>query len=117
MDYRYDPEALKKVAEGNYVAAGSIDTGLAARIPSADAGMSSEIVGLTVANLVLLGITLAQTFEDIAKQVDATDGSYAEVENNNKGEMVFMRKYHLMGYRGPVGPLEKAPTRTTEATP
>ncbi|MCT2587069.1 hypothetical protein [Actinophytocola gossypii] len=118
MGYSYDPEALNKVAAGNSAAADSIDTGLAVRIPSADAGMSSEIVGLTVANLVLLGVTLAQTFDEISARVDATDGSYAEVENTNEGRMTYVARYHTNpGYHAPVGPLERAPVRNTEATP
>jgi len=118
MGYSYDPEALKKVAATNSAAAAAIDTGLSCERPPIDAGASSEIVGLAVTNLVAIGITLAKTFEEIGTRVDTTRGSYAEVENNNAGEMRFMERYHMMhGVTAYNGPLADAPGRTTVAQP
>lgn len=116
MGYKYDPSALRSAADGNKSAAMSIDKGLATDIPPIDAGASSEIVGQAVATLVSIGITLAQTFEEIGKRVDASDGGYADVENSNEGLMRYAARYlNNPVYDGPPGPLKDAPVRKTEA--
>jgi hypothetical protein len=118
MGFSYDPEALTKVATTTRSAASSVDAGLAKQIPAVDAGVSSEIVGLAVTNLVAIGLTLAHTLDKIAEGVDATHGSYAEVENNNEGAMRYNTYYQwLPGDREPGGPLKDGPLRSTVAQP
>ncbi|MGH3948734.1 MAG: hypothetical protein ACRDSE_06390 [Pseudonocardiaceae bacterium] len=133
MGFRYDEGALAAIVRDLRSGVEQLDL-LANNMPQAvDAGFSSDVVNAALARVAKASVALAQVGEDIASKVDAAEGSYADIENTNEGQMRYQERYlepwergepHTTDernreiqrerYRESSSPLEHAPAETDE---
>lgn len=85
--YHYSEEALTGVVDTLRDAAGELDDVTAAPLNAPDAGATSDAVGAALAGLLKAAVTAAHELDTTAGNVHASKGSYADVENDNTGEL------------------------------
>ncbi|MDV6011240.1 hypothetical protein [Haloechinothrix sp. LS1_15] len=82
-----EEHALRLTRDRLRLAADTLDRATGVEVSAVDAGMSSDIVADALARLQQVGIVLAQHMDNTADQVDAAEGSYAEIENTHEGKL------------------------------
>lgn len=87
MGFSYQRDELNKVKNMFHDAAGKMDHVLQSQFPGVDAGPSSQLVNDSIKNLMTSVAMCATQFDRVANKIHAAQGSYDEVENNNKGRL------------------------------
>ncbi|MFC7343259.1 hypothetical protein [Saccharopolyspora griseoalba] len=88
-----DPDSLRQMS--NKLRAGT--SGLEGPAKSApempEVTISNQNVGHTISEITKTAAALAAGVEDIARKIDASDGSYAEVDNRNAEDLYGVPKF------------------------
>lgn len=85
--YEYSHDALGRVGGALRRGAGALDGATTQGFTAPDAGASSGAVGKALSDLLRSAVAGAQSLDDMAGKVHATQGGYGEVENTNEGEL------------------------------
>lgn len=91
--FYFDDAALERTQERLGQAAQGLDRVTRVEPPEVDAGKNSQLVAEALADSHRLAVALAQHMVDVGENVDAARGSYHEVENNQRGKMLFDEEY------------------------
>lgn len=85
--YRYDPAGLTEVATKLTTAGEHLQEVTNRQVTAPDAGASSGVVSQAIADLVGGAIGASAKAQQMAKRVDAANGSYGGIENDAEGAM------------------------------
>lgn len=83
--FSHEPGVLQQVTGQVNQAADQLHSGLEGAPEFVDAGISSDVAGKALADLVRLAAKSAGQLQTIASGVDAARGTYTNVENTNTG--------------------------------
>lgn len=85
--FSFDPDELRKSSAKYREASQTIDGALRKTPPTIDAGSSSQVVGAGIEKLIRLAAGGGLRARDLADKIHATNGSYADVDNNAAGKI------------------------------
>lgn len=88
-----DPDGLRRMATALRESTSGVDA-LSKSVPQTpEVTISSKPVGDTIAELLKLTGAIVAGVEDIANKIDASDGSYAEVDNRSAEDLYGVPKF------------------------
>jgi hypothetical protein len=93
-DFRYRSDELAEAKDRFRAGAENLDEAIQTDMVAADAGASSTIVAEAMVRMQLAAVLLSHHMDGIASKIDATKGSYDEIENTVEGAM----RYDELGW-------------------
>lgn len=102
-DYGFEPGTLPVIVGHLKDASSKLDDGINGVPDVVDAGRTTGHLSGALKEIGLAAAAISEATEDIAGKVDAADGSYADIENSNKGMLEWQKKPPpSTGNRGPL---------------
>lgn len=83
--FSHDAGALQSVAGHLTSAADTLHNATGPHTGSVDAGASTELVAAAMATMQGLGMLSTVVLSEAAARIDATDGSYGDIDNTSEG--------------------------------
>lgn len=93
--YSYEPETLEKITFELRAAAAQLDSAVQDPVRAPDAGVSSDIVGQGLADLIRMATAVTHVLHETETQVHEASGAYADIENTATNEILVRERYGI----------------------